>query len=571
MNKALVLTLGHNSSAIYVVEGKIVCGYEEERLSGKKSDSAFPIKAIKEIMSQYNLTHFDSVYIGHWFTAGELVNSKYYDFEIIKNLVNGKEEKIFSIVPFEFTHHDSHIEAAEVFAKAYGLDAYNEPKTLGLVIDGFGTFGENLTIYDYKDSKRSVIFRSFGHDKSLGLMFQYATLYLGMKMNNHEYKMLGYEAHIHKVLSADKIRWLDQMVDTEVAGRTVAMLSNIMNSDTDPLVNVAALNEVQKKIFKTLDTVANGFVPEVAGNEFNLRVVISYFIQSVLEKVVLNVLNEFQEKHGFDNIILSGGTFYNVKLNAAIEKITPKTISVYPLAGDQGAGLGVYNWYEKDLDWPTHLNWGQRNFGFEDIAEIDEYNNQAQIPITIIDSGVKSTAQIAEYLTNTINEFGFVNFVSNTMEFGPRALCQTSTIAKPTLEMVDAINKLNDRTFVMPMAPFMTQDQFEQMSASTLESKYAGSLKFMITACEFRKYDELYPEGALHTYGDGKQTFRPQVIHGSFLVDILNELGPLINTSFNNHGKPIVFSTRDIIECHDFMVSNLSKTNLTTVPTIILL
>lgn len=570
MKKALVLTLGHNSSAIYVVNGNVVAGYEEERLSGIKSDSAFPARAIKEIKKQFQVSVFDAVYIGHWFTAGELVESKYYDYDRILKLVNGKRENIHSIIPFEFTHHDSHIEAAEVYSKAYGLDAYTTPKTIGLVIDGFGTFGENLTVYEYDDEGRKVKIRSFGHEKSLGLMFQYATLYLGMKMNNHEYKMLGYEAHIHEVLDANEIDWLHKMIETEAAGRLIGLKSRILDTDTDPLVNKEALMKAQHRVFETLNTVSKGFPSKVEGNQHNLRVVISYYVQGVLESVVRQFLEWIKAETGFENIILSGGTFYNVKLNAMIEKMTSGIISVYPLAGDQGAGLGVYNFYEKDLQFPSHLNWGQRNFTSEDIDKIDEYNNVSQHPIQIINTYDMGPDNIAHILTEAIDEFGFVNLVSNTMEFGPRALCQTSTIALPTLKMVENINILNERTFVMPMAPFMNQDQFEQMSASTLESKYAGSLKFMITACEFRHVGDLNPEGALHKYGDGKQTFRPQIIHSSFLLDILANLGPLINTSFNNHGKPIVFSVQDIIDCHDFMASNLSKTNLKTVPTFVL-
>ena len=38
--KSLLITLGHNSSAIFV-DGDTLIGYEEERLTGIKSDSQF--------------------------------------------------------------------------------------------------------------------------------------------------------------------------------------------------------------------------------------------------------------------------------------------------------------------------------------------------------------------------------------------------------------------------------------------------------------------------------------------------------------------------------------------------
>jgi predicted NodU family carbamoyl transferase len=49
MKTALALTLGHNSSAVLIQDGEIIAGYEQERFSAKKSDSAFPKDAIKEL------------------------------------------------------------------------------------------------------------------------------------------------------------------------------------------------------------------------------------------------------------------------------------------------------------------------------------------------------------------------------------------------------------------------------------------------------------------------------------------------------------------------------------------
>jgi len=43
--------------------------------------------------------------------------------------------------------------------------------------------------------------------------------------------------------------------------------------------------------------------------------------------------------------------------------------------------------------------------------------------------------------------------VSGNMEFGPRALCNTSTLSLPYAENVEIINSLNKRNTVMPMAP----------------------------------------------------------------------------------------------------------------------
>ena len=49
MDKSLLLTLGHNSSAIFI-DDNCVIGYEEERLTGIKADSQFLIMLLQRLL-----------------------------------------------------------------------------------------------------------------------------------------------------------------------------------------------------------------------------------------------------------------------------------------------------------------------------------------------------------------------------------------------------------------------------------------------------------------------------------------------------------------------------------------
>lgn len=568
--KALVLTLGHNSSAILVINGQVVGGYEEERLSGIKSDSAFPIKSIQQIQKMAGVLEFDAVYIGHWFTAGELVSSKYYDYDAVLKLVGGKEDRIFSIDNGHCTHHDSHFYAALAFARTWKLP-FNE-STIALVIDGFGTFGENLTVYSLRNVEGTGFvqfqneYRVFDHMNSLGLMYQYATAYMGMKMNNHEYKMLGYEAHIDEVVGENVKAYLQHSAESYADSKYKAMHSKMPSKDTDPVVNISALDNVRRMTFAMLDNVMNGVETHFGLKLLNVhekRVIISYFTQMVLELVVTKWINWAKEKFNFKNILLSGGVFYNVKLNKMITDQVEGEVCIYPLAGDQGAGLGVYEFYNRDLNFPAHLNWGLRDFSQEELAKVEAYNDSSDHPIYI----ANDYGEAHDRLVTALNKNGFVNFVQNTMEFGPRALGHTSTIAFPKLDVVETINELNDRTDVMPMAPFMTRKQFDEIS-KVPAAKYRGSLRFMITACELK--DEMYDKmpGAAHKYGNGSATFRPQILpnKGEDVLNLLvEEFGPLINTSFNYHGVPIVYSIDDIIKSHDAQAKRAKDITVITV------
>ena len=68
----LVLTLGHNSSAILVRDNRIVAGYETERLTGIKSDSAFPEKPIVELEKRFGFRPQTDVYVSHWELVGDV-------------------------------------------------------------------------------------------------------------------------------------------------------------------------------------------------------------------------------------------------------------------------------------------------------------------------------------------------------------------------------------------------------------------------------------------------------------------------------------------------------------------
>lgn len=529
MSKSMVLTLGHNASAIVVENGNILGGYEEERFTCVKSDSSFPKQAIAALVGQFGST-YDDVCIGHWFTNGAIGPSKYIDGDIVVALTNGVGD-VHSIND-GLTHHDTHLLSAQVFAKHHGFDSQHT----AIVADGFGTFGECISIYRCDSRGHQLIRRFFGYERSLGMLYQYATAYLGMKMNNHEYKMLGYEAHILKTLgslgnSEDLLLALNQLIDKDASDRVADLLSGEIIRDTDPIVNKAALAAAQFKINATLD----GILEYLELDNLLLhdkRVVIAYYVQSIVETVMSRLVAMYRPK----NLLVAGGLFYNVKLNHVLTEQV-ESFCAMPLAGDQGAGLGVYQHIHGDLKWPGHLAWGHR-----DLSKVTHGNG------IIV---VQSEASAMKIAMSELATFGMVNIVRGSMEFGPRSLCNTATIAIPSLSVIDRINRMNDRTTVMPMAPAMTPDQANQYLEDT--GKVVGSLDYMICTRDLHPHTVESVSGAAHHYPIfGKHTCRPQIIGQSdqLMTALLNRFGPLINTSFNYHGVPIAFDAESIEYSH---------------------
>lgn len=519
---SLVLTLGHNASAIAIKNGAIVVGYEEERFTHKKADSTFAIHSISECMNYLPEDARPTVYVNHWFLDGALPEeNKYWRESILKDIVNPRA--IVSLEHLGISHHDGHMHSAEAFI---GSDF---PDHQAWVIDGFGTAGECISIYDVTNGKSKLRDRYFGFSHSLGMFYQYATSYMGMEMHNHEYKILAYEVHFLSKYKNQAIQM--ESIASEHAWAWFQSLGQI-NSRTDPILSLDALPAVKDLVGKTIDDV----ILRLGFSSVDLqlkRYIASRFTQLYVEKCVEHLVDMYKPT----NLVVSGGFFYNVKINNLLIRKIPGKFSAMPLAGDQGAGLGVYVAAGNDLFWPDHLFWGHRDLSVMPSGEG-----------IIVSHNDNETLDMASHY---INKHGMINIVRGSMEFGPRSLCNTSTIALPDISMNNFINDINDRTNEMPMAPVMTHSQ--AVNRFEYVDKVHKSLEYMITALDYRAGMAETMVGAAHYYADRDVwTGRPQIVDANdpVMMPLLNTFGPLINTSFNYHGVPIVNSVVDIQYTH---------------------
>lgn len=541
MNYSMAISLGHNSSAILISpDGKILAGYETERFDQIKSSSQFPIAPIERLMFDYGLDYNEiHAFVGHWFTSGQLPNesTKHCNLEILKKFNE------VSALSQDLTHHDSHLESAMVFAgpEFYGVEGDD---TYAFIIDGFGTMGECISIYRMSIFGYHLKQRVFGYNNSLGMLYQYATDYMGMKMNNHEYKILAYEVHINDI-DCDK-----DALTTGAENYATMMLESIFKGkfvkDEDPVVNVSALQETQARINRFLqETLENANVDTY--NVHSKRVATAYIVQRIVELVVLELRKLYPSK----NLLLAGGLFYNVKLNNLLADTCEGKICIMPLAGDQGAALGVYQAHSGNLKWPGHVFWGSR----------DLFMAQKDDGVLVFDSMREAMPSIIHEL----HRIGFVNLVRGSMEFGPRALCNTSTLALPDINVTNIVNQINNRTAEMPMAPVMTESQARDIFVDT--DKVHKSLEYMIITRNYKDSEVATKmSGAAHYYPDQNVfTGRPQITQDSYMCQLLEMFGPLVNTSFNYHGLPIVFEGDTIRQTHLAQHHNRPDLNLITI------
>lgn len=568
MKNYLLITLGHNSSAIFVdnssfeeTEKSYIIGYEEERLSRIKADSQFPIDAINEIKYNVGLNRMKGceILISHWFNfTGAETPNKYITLQDI-NMLKEISTNI-KLVNKDFTHHDAHAYSAYEFRDYFKKQEGNIP-VYCIVADGFGNNEEVLSIYRRDTGKKpELVKRFYGYEKSLGLFYQYATSFVGMKENQDEYKFLGYEAHINEVFDDAEIRIL-----AEESDKIVENFKNAYSSDDVKLsfagicsreINYDKLTETKENWHKLFADIL--FKLNFRGSDKTIgaaRVAIAFVVQRTVEKVINCIVASF----GIKYLCLAGGLFYNVKLNNSILTNLADVdgnLSIMPLAGDQGAAIGMY---AAEEDTPQ-FTFRTLAIGTRRLYNINKFADNENIFVEQIPQigDTESLRCLVSEIADHIADGRIVNIVYGNMEFGPRALCNTSSVFLPNAELTAENNANNKRNEVMPCAPVCTPFAAANLFSKDELERVIGSLNFMICTLHYTKPHSNMYDGVMHNETlSTKYTGRPQIVHvDSFMHKLLSrvqnitDMKCLVNTSFNNHGNPIVFDTADIISNH---------------------
>jgi carbamoyltransferase len=566
----LILNLGHNSAAIGITALGAIVGYEEERLTRIKSSSAFPAWSVHKILDHLENNDDGSprnLYVSHWFDDFNFHRSppaatyKYYSPDIVKALIR-RGFKVNWLSP-EMTHHDAHAHSAVAFFLSHAEQAHLKSIVTDnahvIVCDGFGNRQEVFSVYLMRldsNGRPSIhlLHRIHGYQQSLGLLYQHATSFCGMTENQDEYKFLGYESHVGEELTTKN---MDAIIEAAAKKANEIYAGTITQRPDSEFIDVGHLTEVKQKnhkeFSKIVETIENSDLRKI-------RCAIGYYIQNVLEIFYEKILRSFDVKHA----LLAGGVHYNVKLNNHVLKSIPGLVSVVPLAGDQGTGLGLYAGMGGRLRFNSLL-WGSRNLN----PKFSQLESSRMLFFNSRDKYVNAVSEL-------LHQNKIVNTITGPMEFGPRALCNTSTLALPTADNVSTINAINGRDMVMPFAGVMLEENISFFHRPIQYERVVGSLQYMIMTLD---YDMATPSdferyaGIAHSYPaprNNKFSGRPQVINfedNRPIRQILKNLDvgnvkAIINTSLNVHGVPIVYSLRDAIDDMQFNVQKSKQLGL---------
>lgn len=273
---------------------------------------------------------------------------------------------------------------------------------------------------------------------------------------------------------------------------------------------------------------------------------IAYAGQKLLEEVMLGLARRLKQQTGERNLCLAGGVALNCSMNGKLLAAGLfDNVYVIPAAGDSGQALGrlFYDLHSDGVLIPTQI--GSPYLGpLYSTREIKSAISSTE-DVYVAQQGFPNVAQVAAML---VAEGKVIGWFQGRSEIGPRALGNRSILADPRNPLMrDHINQnVKHREWYRPVAPAV----IEEKAASYF---YVDRpLPFMLFAVQAReeKIEEI--PSAVHVDGSSRvQTVHEQQnprFHRLIReFESLTGVPMLINTSFNDHGEPIVESPADAL------------------------
>ena len=531
----------HDAAAALVRDGELVAAAEEERFSRKKHDSDFPAQAIRYCLDEAGIDIADVDHIGFYEkplvkflrivetclagwprTYGTWVKSmpvwlrsKIRAGKIIQERLGTDKEILFC------EHHLSHA------ASAFLVSPFDEAAIL--TMDGVGEW--TTTAHGIGRGTRMEFAEEIRFPHSIGLLFSAITAYLGFKVNDAEWKVMGL-APYGKPRFLDKFR---EVVDMRPDGSFRLRMEYFAHHRSTR----SMLSRRWERHFG-----APRRKPETELTEFHYDVACSG--QKMVEELVLNLARAMERRYHTPNLCIAGGVGLNCVANWKIREQTGfKNIFIQPAAGDSGGAIGTaFHIYNTLLGNPrtfvmehTHFGPGFGNDAIRSVlddrgAPYDEVGN---------DDLLERTAQM-------LADGKIIGWFQGRMEFGPRALGARSILADPRDPKVkDRINaKVKFREWFRPFAPAVLEERAHEY----FEMPRGMSLPFMLMVPRVRAEKRALLPGVTHEDGTGRVQTLTAELNGRFhgLVETFGRITGVpvvVNTSFNVRGEPIVCTPED--------------------------
>jgi carbamoyltransferase len=566
----------HDSAATILKDGMLVAAAEEERFTRKKHDNGFPRNAIRFCLDTAGITSRDLDYVvfyekpfvkferilltslgtfpRSWRVFGEAMIN-YFDEKLwIKNVlmheVNVPAEKIL------FTdHHVSHASSA-LFASPFDEAAI-------VTMDGVGewttaSIGRGTAQWGDAVENRIELWDELRFPHSLGLLYSAFTAYLGFRVNNGEYKVMGmapygepkYLDEVHQVVRVAEDGSIEMNMDY------FSYHHSMTDTFNHKFVDLFGLPRQPESEFFTLVTYPNKDHPQWDDRtaEQNQRYAdIAASIQRATEEIILKMVNTAHKKTGLDKLVMAGGVALNSVANGRVMRESPfKEVWIQPAAGDSGGALGAALYaYHVILGQPREFVQEHNYWGAEySEAQMVEAIEARSFPYKRFDD----VEVRLDRALDTILQGKVIGWFQGRFEWGPRALGNRSILADPRRgEMKDIVNtKIKFREPFRPFAPVILEERApEYFATEGLDRQYPPRFMLMVSPYKGDKGDKV--QAVCHAGGTGRmQTVRKEWNPAYYRIiekfEQATGVPVLLNTSYNLRGEPIVNSPADALK-----------------------
>ncbi|MCH8288705.1 MAG: carbamoyltransferase [Candidatus Marinimicrobia bacterium] len=533
----------HDAAATLISDGKIIAAAEEERFTRRKHDNRFPESAIGYCLAEGGISVEEIDYLSfyekpllklermfscaaRW--AGEseskmrgqlshMLHERLFIKDVLRENLGYEGDTLFT------EHHLAHA------ASSYYVSGFEEAAIM--TIDGVG---EWATTAQYIGTGDNIIKHSeIRYPHSLGLLYSTFTAFLGFRVNNDEYKVMGLASYGEPKLR-DKIFELIELLPDGSFKLNLDYFSFMYDDDrmySDKFIDLFG-------------------PPRMTDDEIRpYHMDVASSLQSVLEEALINMGNIFyEESGGISNVCLAGGVALNSVANWQFIRNTPfEKIFIQPAAGDGGGSMGaaLYAYYSKSgrsNGTDHHSTLLGPSFSNDDIKGILDEKSAAYTELT--DDEICKTAAEFIYKNQIIGWF------QGRMEFGPRALGNRSILANAcNPDMKDILNaRVKFREDFRPFAPAVLEEKSHEYFDIDFESPY------MLFVPQVKPgMGEKIPSVTHTDYSARIQTVNrdenPRYYKLIEEFEMLSGVPIVINTSFNIRGEPIVCNPEDAYNC----------------------
>lgn len=564
----------HDSAAALLHNGQLVAAAMEERFTRKKHDSSFPAHAVEFCLRQAGISGSDLDYVvfyekplvkferillttlrmfprssGAWLEAmiGWMKEKLW-----IKNIIQNKTGAAYDRILF-CDHHMSHA------ASAFFASPFKEAAVL--TVDGVGewttaTLGTATSCWQGEAGQNAInLFSEQRFPHSIGLLYSAFTAFLGFRVNNGEYKVMGMAPY-------GQPRYMDKVARLFQYSRDDGSFQLNMDYFSFHYSATSSFNRRFTDLFGdprppeddffTLQTNPERSAEQAAMQRNQHYADVAASIQQTTEDVLVSIANYLHRKTGMKRLVMAGGVALNTRANYRLLAETPfEEIYIQPAAGDDGGALGAALWvHHIVLNQPRawvmpHAYWGQA-YGEGEIRDLLDAQGVRY------ESFDGHGDLLADVVAESLTQAKVVGFFQGRFEWGPRALGNRSILADPRSDaMKEVVNtKIKFREPFRPFAPAILRERApEYFDYPGVEAHEAPRYMLMVSPIRQDKQDKI---AAVCHMGTGRlQTIERET--NPLYYGVIERFGQItgvpviLNTSFNLRGEPIVNTPREAL------------------------